>query len=269
MGVRVNPEVSSIFARRQVERTNRSILSNQEQLSSLLRINRAADDAAGLAIAERFSSQVREINQEVNSFQSGINLAQTAEGGLEVQSDAVGRIRELAVQAANGTLNDDQRDAINAEAQELLQEIDATANNTEFNGVSPLNNGNQQVALDASGGVDIEFDESTVNSLNLDTVDLSTQAGASAALDALDNAQTQINTNRANIGAQQNGLSATIEEHSTSALNLQEAESRIRDVDVARAFIEKTRNDVLLQGGLSALIQGRSQSQTALSLLNG
>lgn len=269
MGIRFNTDVSSLLARNQIERTTKSILSNQEKLATFLRVNRAADDAAGLAIAERFSSQVRELNQEISNFQSGINLAETAEGGLESQSDAVSRIRELATQASNGTLTDDQRAAINTEAQELLEHIDDTANSTDFNGINPLNNGTQQVALDASGGVEIEFDESTLDSLDLADVDLSTQGGAQAALASLDTAQTHINSNRANLGAQQNALSATIEESSTSALNLQEAESRIRDLDVARAVIEQTRNDVLLQGGVSALIQGRTQTQTALRLLGG
>ena len=269
MGLRFNPEVTAITAQRQLERTSKSILSNQEKLASLLRINRAADDAAGLAIAERFSSQVREIQQEVNNFQSGINLVETAEGGLSTQSDAVGRIRELATQAANGTLNDEQRATINAEAQELLEGIQSTADNTEFNGVNPLNDGTQEIALDASGGVEVEFQESSVESLGLEDLDLSSQGGAQEALAALDTAQTRINSNRATLGAQQNALAATIEERSATSINLQEAESRIRDLDVARAVIEQNRNEILLQSGTSALAQGRIQSQSALNLLRG
>lgn len=269
MGVQLNSNVPSIFARRQTDRASRSLLANQEQLSSFLRINRAADDAAGLAIADRFRAQVRQFDQEIDNFQSGTNLIDTAEGGLEVQSDAVGRIRELATQAANGTLNNEQRNAINAEAQQLLEQINDTAQTTDFNGTNPLNNGVQEINLDGSGGVSVELEESTTASLGLDGVDLSTQGGAQAALGALDNAQTQINSNRANLGAQRNALSSTIEERSNRSLNLQEAESRIRDLDVARAFIERTRNEVLLQAGVSAIAQGNAQRKNASVLLGG
>lgn len=270
MGLNINTEVQSVFARRATERAGRGLLANQEQLSSLLRINRAADDAAGLAIAERFESQVRQLNQEVNSFQSGTNLIETAEGGLSVQSDAVGRIRELAVQASNGTLNDDQRAAINEEAQQLLQEIDATAQNTEFNGNAPLNNGTQEVVLDPAGDVTVETNESTTTSLGIDGVDLSSQAGAQAAFGALDGAQEQISSNRASLGAQQNRLESSINQREGNAIDLQEAESRIRDVDVARAVIEQTRNEVLLQAGAAGILRGNSiQSQTVSSLLGG
>ena len=269
MGLRIDPNVNSLLAQRSVNQTSRRLQSNQERLSSLLRINQAADDAAGLAIAERFSSQVRELQQEVSNFQSGINLVETAEGGLDVQSDAVSRIRELATQASNGTLNDEQRAAINTEAQQLLAGINDAANSTEFNGVNPLNNGTQEIALDGEGSVEVELQESTVESLGLEDIDLSTEEGAQAALESLDTAQTQIASNRANLGAQQNALAATIEERSSNSINLQEAESRIRDLDVAREVIEQTRNEVLLQGGVAALVQGRTQSQTALTLLGG
>lgn len=269
MGIQINTNTSSIFARRQTDRAARDLSSTQEQLSTFLRINRASDDAAGLAIAERFETQVRQINQEVRGFQSGTNLIETAEGGLESQSDAVSRIRELATQASNGVLSDDQRAAINAEAQQLLEHIDETAARTDFNEVTPLDNGNQQIALDGAGDVTVEFDESTTTSLNIDTIDLSTQAGAQAALSALDNAQTQINSNRANLGAQQNALQSTTNARENTALNLQEAESRIRDLDVARAFVERTRNEVLLQAGVSAISQSNAQTQNTSRLLGG
>ncbi|MFP6583814.1 MAG: flagellin [Candidatus Hydrogenedentota bacterium] len=270
MGLNVNSNIQSIIARRHTERATRNLLSSQEKLSYLLRINRAADDAAGLAIAERFQSQVRQLNQEVNSFQSGTNLTQVAEGGLEVQSDALGRIRELAVQASNGTLNDDQRAASNEEAQQLLQEIDATAQNTEFNGVAPIANGTQEVVLDPSGDVSVTTEESTTTSLGIDGVDLSTQAGARAALDSLDNAQTEISSNRASLGAQQNRLRASIEQRESNAVDLQEAEFRIRDLDVGRAIIEQTRNEILLQAGALGVLRGGAiQSQTVSSLLAG
>ena len=269
MGLKINSDVPSIFARRQADRAANSLRINQERLSSLLRINRAFDDAAGLAIAERFSSQVRQFNQEINSFQSGSNLIDTAEGALAGQSDVIGRIRELAVQASNGILNDDQRAAINQEAQQLLEQIDTTAQTADFNGINPLNDGDQQIALDAAGAVELNFEESTTASIDLQNVDLSTQAGARDALSALDDAQTAINSNRASLGAQQNGIRTSIEERSNASINLQEAESRIRDLDVARAFLDQTRNEILLKAGIAAIAQSNTQSRNAAALLGG
>ena len=269
MGLQINGPGGSLFALRQLDRTTRGIAGAQERLASLLRINRAADDAAGLAIAEGFRSDVRQLNAEVRGIQTGVNAIQTAEGGLGAQSDAVARIRELAVQSANGTLSDDQRQALNAEAQQLLQEIDNTAQNTEFNGLRPLDGSAGTITLDGEGDLDIQFSESTVDSLGLNGLDISTQAGASAALATTDAAADQINQNRSSLGAQENGLAVAADERSIRSLNLREAESRIRDLEVARAFVEQTRNQVLLQSGISALAQANLQNETAASLLGG
>ena len=135
--------------------------------------------------------------------------------------------------------------------------------------MNPLDNGGQVVALDAGGNVEFEFDESTVSSLDLENIDLSTQDGVRAALNALDDAQTQLNSNRAKFGAQQSAVLSTIEERSNASLNLREGESRIRDLVVARAFVEQTRNEVLLQAGVSAIVQGNAQRENALLLLGG
>lgn len=269
MGLQINGPGGSLSVLRQLDRTTRGIAGTQERLASLLRINRAADDAAGLAIAEGFRSDVRQFNTEVRSIQSGVNLIQTAEGSLGAQSDAVSRIRELAVQAANGTMSDTQRQALNDEAQQLLQEIDATAQNTEFNGLRPLDGSTGTVTLDAEGSLDLQFNESTVDSLGLNGLDISTQAGASAALDTTDNALDQINQDRSALGAQENGLAAAADQRSAQSLSLQEAESRLRDLDVAAAFVEQTQNQVLLQGALSAVAQANIQSETAATLLGG
>ncbi len=269
MGLQINGSGASLFALRQLDRTTRGIADAQERLSTLLRINRASDDAAGLAIAEGFRSDVRQFNTEVRGIQTGINAIQTAEGSLGAQSEAVSRIRELAVQSANGTLSDDQRQALNAEAQQLLQEIDNTAQNTEFNGLRPLDGSTGTVTLDAAGDLDIQFSESTVDSLGLNGLDISTQAGATAALNSTDTAIDQINRSRSTLGAQENALASAAEQRSIQSLNLQEAESRIRDLDVARAFVEQTRNQILLQGGISALAQSSLNNETAASLLGG
>lgn len=269
MGLNINGPGASLFGLRQLNETTRGTRATQERLSSLLRINRAGDDAAGLAIAEGFRTQVRQLNTEVRGIQAAINLTQTAEGGLVAQGEAVSRIRELAVQASNGTLSDEQRQSINAEAQQLIQEIDATAQNTEFNGLRPLEGSLGPISLDTEGSLEVQLDESTASSLGLNGVDLSTQAGASAALGQLDNAAQEITQNRANLGAQESGLTRAINEREQTSVDLAEAESRIRDLDVAEAFIEQTRNEVLLQGGISVLAQTNVPNQNAALLLGG
>lgn len=269
MGLRIDNTPNSIFAQRQTEQAINRINRGLQQLASGLRINRAAEDAAGLAIAERFRSSVLQLSQEANNLQTGINAAQTAEGGLSAQADAVARLRELATQAANGTLTAEQRAALNQEAQQLLQEIDATAQNTEFNDRRLLDGTATNIALDPEGENQLNINASTVNALGLTGLDLSTQAGAQNALNALDTAASRISTNRAGIGAQQNRFERAIENRTQQAQNLREAESRIRDLDIARSVIEQTRNQVLLRGGLAAIVQGNLQSQTALRLLGG
>ena len=267
MGLGINTNIPSIFARRQADETFGRLTNNLEQLSSALRINRASDDAAGLAIAERFRTQVRQFNAEINALQSGISAIEIAEGGLESQQDAVGRLRELAVQAANGTLSDQQRQAINAEAQQLLQEIDATAGNTEFNDRALLDGSNPSLTLETSGNTTIQFQESTVDSLGLSGLDLSTQAGAQSAIDALDDAGEQISSNRADLGAQSSRLQSAIATREEGSENIQSAESRIRDLDLALATIERSRNQLLLRATFGALAQSNLVNQNAARLL--
>jgi len=269
MGLRINSNIPALNANRQTRQTANRILRGFEGLSSGLRINRARDDAAGLAIAENLRSQLRQLNAEVNSLQSGVNAAQTAEGGLATQTDAVQRLRELSVQAANGTMSDEGRAALNEEAQQLLDQIGATAEQTTFNGMGLLDGSQTTVPLDAEGNVALELNESTVDSLGLTGVDISTQAGAEDAIGRLDAALENIGQNRASLGAQQNRFEYGIENRENSAVNAAESESRIRDLDVARATIEQTRNQILLQAGIGALAQSNLVGQRALQLLGG
>lgn len=266
MGLRVNTNLPALNAERQTRRTNDLLTRSLERLSSGRRINRAADDAAGLAIAERFNSLVRQGQVEVNNLQSGINAVQTAEGGLSVQQDAVGRIRELAVQASNGLLNDDQRAALNQEAQQLIEQIDSTATDTTFNEQQVLNQ-NQTIDLGTEGGGQLELQSSTSADLGLDTLDLSTAAGAAAALEATDTASNQISANRANLGAQSNRFESAINQREIATQNQQEAESNIRDLDIARGVIERTQNQILLQAGIGSIVQSNVAPQAALQLL--
>lgn len=269
MGLNINTNIPALFGRRLANQSANRLGQDLSRLASGLRINRAADDAAGLAIAEGFRTQVRALNQEINNIQTGVNLTQTADSALGAQNDAVSRIRELAVQAANGTLSDDQRSALNAEAQQLLQGIDDLAQNTEFNGQGLIDGTAGEINLEASGELQVNIDESTVDSLALNGLDISTQGGAQAAINALDSAGIQINQNRAGIGAQENRFVRAIEQREEASLNQQAAESRIRDLDVALAVIERNRDQALLQGGLSALVQSNVTASNALVLLGG
>lgn len=269
MGLQINSNIPSLGTQRQVGRAADRLTRGLQGLASGLRINRAADDAAGLAIADRLRAEIRGLNQEIGNFQSGVNLLQTAEGGLEAQGGVIQRIRELALQASNGTLTDEQRSSINVEAQELRATLDDIGQNTEFNGLSPLDGSVSNVSLDGAGDIQVNLRESTVSSLGLDDLDLSTAGGAAAALDSLDQAQLRVDQDRAGLGAQVNRLETTIETRRTEALNQEEAESRIRDLDVAQAVIDRSRNEVLLQSGLSALAQSNITNENALFLLGG
>jgi flagellin len=266
MGLRIN-NLQTIGALRQSSQANRNLLQGLERLASQQRINRAGDDASGLAISERLRTQLRAAQQENENLQSGVSLVQTAEGGLSAQQDVVGRLQELAVQAGNGTLSDDQRAALNAEAQELVAQIDDTAETTEFNGTQLLDGSVSNVSLGTSGTEQVNVDESSASSLGIDSIDLSTQAGASAALGALETASTRISQSRASLGAQQNRFERSIANRETEIVNAQEADSRIRDLDIARQSIEQSRNQLLQQTSVDAIRRGSLVGETALRLL--
>lgn len=266
MALGINTNTGGLGAAHQAGRAAGLVNKNLQQLSTGLRINRAADDAAGLAIADQFNSLARQFAAEDRNLQSGISAAQTAEGGLSSQQDAVQRIRELAVQASNGTLTDDQRAAINTEAQQLLGQINDTGANTEFNGQGLLNQ-NQTISLGVEGGAQLSLQQSDAGALGIGGIDLSTQAGAQGAIQQLDDALENISTQRANIGAQTNGFESSIRQREQGEVNAREAESRIRDLDIARASIERTRSQTLLQGALSGLVQSNVAPQSALRLL--
>ena len=269
MGISFNNVGPALLAQRTTDRATNRLNRGLGQLASGLRINQASVDAAGLAIAERFRTSIRQANQEIAGIQNGISAVQTAEAALGTQSDAIGRIRELAVQASNGTLTDDQRAAINEEAQQLLQEIDATAQNTEFNGQALLDGSAGPLNIDVEGTLQVNVNESTTDSLGIGGVDLSTEAGANAALGLLDNAAIDVNQNRASLGAQQNRFESAIQTREVQVLNETESESRIRDLNIAQAVIERNRNQLLQQAGIAGIVQGNLQNQTALTLLGG
>jgi flagellin len=246
-----------------------------ERLSSGLRITRASDDAAGLAISERLRSQVRSYQQAQRNALDGISLLQVAEGALNETSGILVRLRELAVQSANGTLGVNERAVVDAEFQDLILEIDRVANVTEFNGTKLLdgtaptvtfqvganNTANDQISVT---GVDATATGIGVNALLVDT-----QANAQTALATLDTAITNVTTERSAFGTAQNRLESTIRSIAVAVENTTAAESRIRDVDVASETAALTRAQVLQQAGIAVLAQANVSTQNALALLRG
>jgi len=270
MGLRINTNIPSLNAARVLRRSTLDLNKTLERLSSGLRINRAADDAAGLAIAEAFRSIVRGSNVAQRNAQDGISLVQTAEGALSETTNILQRIRKLAVQAANGTQSDTNRAAINTEVQQLLEQIDKIATNTEFNGIYVLS-ATQSVILQVgafSGQVlAITVTGAKTNDLSINSVNVSTMAGAVSALSLVDNALKSVNSLRATLGAYQNRLEFTINTLAIQEENSASSESAIRDADIAQETIRFTRNQILVNAGTSVLAQSNVVPQTALQLL--
>lgn len=276
--ISVNTNVTSLNAQRSLGTTQMRLDANYGRLSSGNRINRASDDAAGLAISERFKSQIRSYAQAERNAQDGISLLQTAEGAMNEISGVLTRIRELAIQGANGTLGATERGYLDQEKGALLAEIDRFAQVTDFNGQQLLNGGAAGANFDFQVGIDgtandrisVAVTDMTTASLGagaLAAVDLTTQAGAQAALATLDTAIDDVSTARASLGATQNRLVVTIANIGSARENVSAANSRIRDVDVAAETAEMTRNNILMQSGVSVLAQANQMPQYALKLL--
>jgi len=278
MGLRVNTNIAALGASRTLRGTTNALNRSLERLSSGLRINRARDDAAGLAIAEGFRSFVRGSIVAQRNAQDGIAFVQTADGALEVTAGILQRMRELAVQAANGTYSDENRESLQEEVEQLLEQIDQIANNTEFNGVAVLNSVTPttlQVGVVEGQTLEVTPVVATAVALGVDGVDISTQAGAQAAITTINEglngggAVDSVNALRATLGAQQNRLEFTVTTLQIQEENSAFAESQIRDADIARETIDFTRNQILVSAGTSILAQSNVIPQTALQLLGG
>jgi flagellin len=270
MGLRINTNVAALNTSR-VLRTSTSALNRSlERLSSGLRINRAADDAAGLAIADGFQSQVRGTQVAQRNSQDGVSLVQTAEGSLSETTNILQRVRELAVQAANGTQSTNNRASLDNEVQQLLQQIDDIATDTEFNGIRVLSSA-QTVTLQAgpnpSQTLVISVNGAKTNDIGINTVNVSSVASAVSAISTIDTALQSVSTLRSNLGALQNRLQFTINTLSIQEENATASESAIRDADIAQETIKFTRNQILVSAGTSVLAQANVVPQTALSLL--
>lgn len=270
MGLRINTNVAAMNTSRVLRRSTADLNRSLERLSSGLRINRAADDAAGLAIAEGFRSQVRGTNVAQRNSQDGISLVQTAEGALSETTNILQRIRELAVQAANGTQSDTNRAALNSEVQQLLAQIDDIALDTEFNGIRVLSAA-QTVTLQSgaftSQTLNVVVAGAKSNDLGVNAVSISSVGGAVAAISTVDVALASVNSLRSTLGAFQNRLDFTISTLAIQEENAASSESVIRDADIAVETIRFTRNQILVSAGTSVLAQANIVPQTALQLL--
>jgi len=275
MGLRVNTNISSIAAQRELSNVSGRLARNFQRLSSGLRIATASDDPAGLGISERMRSQLRSIRQASRNGQDGISLVQTAEGALGESNNSLARMRELAISAANGTLNSGDRVTLNQEFAALTSELDRLANSTKFNGVNLLNvDGGVieiQIGTESGESISLNLSDSSASGLGLSATsfNINTVTGATAALNVIDTAIDSLTQTRGALGASQNRLETAVRSLGNAEQNLASAESRIRDVDVAFETADLTRNTILQQASVSVLSQANLQPQIALSLLQG
>ncbi|HDP70608.1 MAG TPA: flagellin FliC [Actinobacteria bacterium] len=271
MGLRINQNIEAINAHRYLTVTASSLAKSMERLSSGLRINRAADDAAGLAISEKLRSQIRGIQQASRNAQDGISLIQTAEGALNETHSILQRMRELAVQAANGTLTDTDRATLQNEVSALIDEVDRISNATEFNTLKLLDGTSATVTLQVGANtgqtIAVALSAADASTLAIGTVDVSTVSGALTAIDAIDGAIESISDTRSGLGAAQNRLEHTIANLGVAAENLMASESRVRDADMALEMVTFTRTQILQQAGTAMLAQANLAPQTVLQLL--
>jgi flagellin len=258
MGVRINTNIEALNAQRNLGMTSLQFGKSVEKLSSGLRINRAADDAAGLAISEKLRAQVRGLNQATRNAQDAISMVQTAEGALNEVHSMLQRIRELAVQYANGTNDTDSQASISAEVTQLQSAISDIAANTKFNGVTLLTGGSSvtfQVGADSGQTLAVSF------------ASVDTSAASVSDISSVDTAIVAISTTRGTFGAAQNRLEHTVASLAVASENLAASESRIRDLDVASEMVIFTKTQILQQAGTAILAQANQAPQSVLSLL--
>ena len=275
---RINNNIASINARRRLVGSGNALNKSMERLSSGLRINRASDDAAGLAISEKMRSELVGLEQASKNTAQATTMIQVAEGGYNEIEGVLMRLKELAVEAADGSLGDVDRDAIEVEVQQQLLEIDRIAASTTFNGIELLTGGTTGTSRTYQVGAGGPNDQISVTIKGARTNALATlgtvtsasfgnATSAGAAIDIIDNAIASLNLNRADIGAFQNRLERVASNLSTVIENTQAAESVIRDTDVASEIASLTRAQILVQAGISVLGQANMMPQSALALL--
>jgi len=283
----INHNLSAMFANRNVDINNLNVEKNMEKLSSGLRINRAGDDASGLAVSEKMRSQIRGLNQASKNAANGISLIQTSEGYLQESQDILQRLRELAIQASNGIYTNEDRMQIQVEVSQLVDEIDRIASHAQFNGMNLLTgrfareNGDNIITSSMWFHIGANMDQrervfiGTMTSKALgvrnvgseEIMSLSTPENANRSIGVLDASLKKINKQRADLGAYQNRLEHAIKGIDIGAENLQAAESRIRDADMASEMVEYTKNRILVQASSAMLAQANQKTQTVLQLL--
>jgi len=272
-GLFVNTNVSSLNAQRQLFNSGQELNTSFERLSSGFRINRAADDAAGLQITDRMTSQVQGLNQAVRNANDAISLSQTAEGALQEVTQSLQRVRQLAVQSQNGINTSADRLALQKEVSALKTEISRVAQTTQFAGVDVLSGGYSAAFLvGANAGQTISINLSRsggfgASGLGLTSTSVQTAAEASAAIASIDSAISTIGATRADLGALQNRFQSTIRNLSNITENVSGARSRIKDTDFATETASLTRNQIIQQASTTVLSQANQRPQSALSLL--
>ncbi|MBL6989297.1 MAG: flagellin FliC [Bacteriovoracaceae bacterium] len=277
MGLRINTNVASINAQRNLGKTRYAMDRTLEKLSSGQRINRAGDDAAGLAISENLKAQIRGLSQAGRNAADGVSLVQIAEGGLSEVSNILIRLRELSVQAASDTIGPTERKFLNVEFEQLTSEVDRIANSTEFNRVSLLNGTGAVFDIQIGTRNDpitdrLSFDASSADvniaALGLNLASVADKISAQNTLSSLDQAIVSVSGIRADFGALQNRLQSTINNVAVSVENLSAANSRVRDADIAAETAALTKNNILSQAGTSVLSQANASTRNALQLIN-
>jgi flagellin len=283
----INHNMSAMFSNRTLGVTNGSLSKDMEKLSSGEKINRAGDDASGLAVSEKMRAQIRGLNQASENAENGISFIQTTEGYLQETTDIMQRIRELAVQSSNGIYTDEDRMQIQVEVSQLVAEVDRIASQAQFNGMNMLtgrfaqSTGENSVTASMWLHVGANMDQRiqvyvgtmTAQALGVreagteQIIQLTTPEDANRAIGKLDEALKKINKQRADLGGYQNRLEHAVKGLNVSAENMQASESRIRDTNMADQMVDYTKNQILSQAGTAMLAQANSQSQNVLSLI--
>jgi len=276
MGLRIGTNVQSIAAQRALSTNSAAQKLSLERLSSGARITRAADDAAGLAIAEKMRSHIRSVGQDIRNANDGISMIQTAEGGMNETANILTRFRELSIQAASDTIGDTERGFINKEVGQLSQEVDRIAQSTSYNGKKLLSGEGEaleiQVGLNNDAKLDrfvydVQKTDTSSKALGIDGIQVATKEQAQNNLAKIDEAIKQISGNRSEMGALQNRLQSSVNDLAVYNENLSAGRSRIYDVDMASETSELTRSNILTQATTSVLGQANQNSMLALKLL--
>jgi flagellin len=281
----INHNMSALYANRQLNVTGTEVAKNIEKLSSGQRINRAGDDASGLAVSEKLRSQVRGLNQAERNIENGVSFIQTSEGYLQETQDIIHRMRELAVQGANGIYSSEDRMQIQVEVSQLVDEVNRIASHAQFNGMNILTgtfarNSAVNRVMQFQIGANMDQSETvfigtmTAMALGLegaqgadDGLSISAPEKANMAIGKLDNALKQVSKQRADLGAYQNRFEMASKGVAVASENLQAAESRIRDADMAKEMVSYTKNQILAQAGTAMLAQANTSSQSVMQLL--